>query len=73
MSQALLIRVEALEKRVAELESHLMPDDSFQPRHFGKGRWQVVKDGVKVGTEWLAKEDAEKLADELNAATEGTA
>lgn len=82
MSQALTLRVLALEARVAELEqANTEPLESsfggyvslhtFEPFHKGHGRFGVRSDdGTEVGTEHLTKEDAEAIAKDLNEQTE---
>lgn len=74
MSQALLLRVAALEERVALLESLQRPpfEAQYHVVHRGFGNWYVENpDGTTVNTKGLAKEDAESLAKEMNDAHEG--
>ena len=75
MSQALLLRVSALESRMRALEerlSALEPGDpqAFSVRHRGRGKWGVVKDDTFIGTEAMTKDEAEAQAAELNEMTE---
>lgn len=93
MSQALAIRVKALEERVRELEERMdaapigneplppeAPDPSEQkpymvPWHAGFGHWFAVPNtnrtrDAAVNTEALTREEAETLANEINAETE---
>lgn len=72
MSQAIWLELEKLKRRIADLEDKFAPwfhtpEQAFNPKHFGKGRWQVVDfSDTKVGTEWLNRIEAQALADELN-------
>lgn len=73
MSQALILKVEDLERRVRALEARLKgverdPPEGARAVHKGFGRWYVENGGVRVNTEPLARDEAERLAGELNAA-----
>jgi hypothetical protein len=77
MSQALLLRMNALEGRVKALEGRLaeleapMEGPRYRAVHGGFGHWFVKNpEGTKMNTEGLEKEEAQRLADEFNGITE---
>lgn len=87
MSQALFLRVESLEERMARLEEvadahfhaqqpSFEPDPPFQSEyhvvHRGFGNWFVeAPDGTSVNTKGLTKEEAEETAKQMNDSTKG--
>ena len=74
MSQALTLRVKALEERVALLESLRNPpfEAQYHVAHRGFGHWFVeAPDGTTVNTKGLTREEADSLASEMNDASEG--
>ena len=73
MVQDLMRRVSSLEERLEGLEERSPPpSNEFTAFHGGFGRWQVKSpQGVNVGTEWMSKEDALSLAEDMNMVTEG--
>jgi len=73
MSQAMLLRINALEGRVKSLEERLavleppLEGNPYRIAHRGFGHWFVeTPDGTKVNDQGLTKEEAEAMALDLN-------
>ena len=64
----LVRRVEALESQVLQLMKGKSHQGPFFPKHYGKGRWNVVDEYEnKQAPDWLDRDAAEHAAEMLNA------